>query len=235
MAEKIFVAIKPKYPTRKATDKVLTKNEENFVDVVEVDVARQVIALLDTSYVAIIKDDKYYPVDVDNVYEQYDHLEAGEELTVEEDQNFGVKKLESFFSIPAEEDAEGLEKIQDKIEIYNGILSGKLIKVEDYTKLDIDAIDKNGYWFAIKFDQAGASAEGYSDAKFFGEEAELADGVNYVFMGRSQEDVASKVLSVSSEYTPVNAEESSGDGEELAGGEDGSSDSSEPADDGNNG
>ena len=235
MAEKIFVAIKPKYPTRKATDKVLTKNEENFVDVVEVDVARQVIALLDTSYVAIIKDDKYYPVDVDNVYEQYDHLEAGEELTVEEDQNFGVKKLESFFSIPAEEDAEGLEKIQDKIEIYNGILSGKLIKVEDYTKLGIDAIDKNGYWFAIKFDQAGASAEGYSEVKFFGEEAELADGVNYVFMGRSQEDVASKVLSVSSEYTPVNAEESSGEGGESAGGEDGSSDSSEPADDGNNG
>ena len=235
MAEKIFVAIKPKYPTRKATDKVLTKNEENFVDVVEVDVARQVIALLDTSYVAIIKDNKYYPVDVDNVYEQYDHLEAGEELTVEEDQNFGVKKLESFFSIPAEEDAEGLEKIQDKIEIYNGILSGKLIKVEDYTKLGIDAIDKNGYWFAIKFDQAGASAEGYSEVKFFGEEAELADGVNYVFMGRSQEDVASKVLSVSSEYTPVNAEEGSGEGGESAGGEDGSSDSSEPADDGNNG
>ena len=123
----------------------------------------------------------------------------------------------------------------DKIEIYNGILSGKLIKVEDYTKLGIDAIDKNGYWFAIKFDQAGASAEGYSEVKFFGEEAELADGVNYVFMGRSQEDVASKVLSVSSEYTPVNAEEGSGEGGESAGGEDGSSDSSEPADDGNNG
>jgi hypothetical protein len=238
MAEKIFVAIKPKYPTRKATDKVLIKNEENFVDVVEVDVARQVIALLDTSYVAIIKDDKYYPVDVDNVYEQYDHLEAGEELTVEEDQNFGVKKLESFFSIPAEEDAEGLDKIQDKIEIYNGILSGKLIKVEDYSKLGIEAIDKNGYWFAIKFDQAGASAEGYSEVKFFGEEAELTDGVNYVFMGRSQEDVASKVLSVSSEYTPVDTEEGSGEGgEEPAGGEDGSqgSDSSEPVDNGNNG
>ena len=93
MADKILVAVKPKYPTRKATDKVLTKNESNFIDVVEVDVARQVIALLDTSYVAIIKDDQYYPVDVDNVFEQYEHLAAGEDLTVEADEKFGVKKL----------------------------------------------------------------------------------------------------------------------------------------------
>ena len=201
MADKIFVAVKPKYPTRKATDKVLTRNEENFVDIVEVDVARQVIALLDTSYVAIVKDDQYYPVDVDNVFEQYDHLAAGEDLTVEADEKFGVKKLDSFFSIPEEEDAEGLEKIQDKIQIYNAILSGKLIKVEDYSKLGIETVDKNGFWLAIKLDKTGAEAEGYSEIKLFGEEEELQDGVNYIYMGKSQEDVASKVISVSSEYT----------------------------------
>ena len=223
MADKIFVAIKPKYPTRKATDKVLTKNEENFVDIVEVDVARQVIALLDTSYVAIVKDDQYYPVDVDNVFEQYDHLAAGEDLTVEADEKFGVKKLDSFFSIPEEADAEGLEKIQDKIQIYNAILSGKLIKVEDYSKLGIKAVDKNGFWFAIKLDKAGAEAEGYSEIKLFGEEEELQDGVNYIYMGKSQEDVASKVISVSSEYTEK--EESTEEGGEASGEDSGSTDS----------
>ena len=212
MADKILVAVKPKYPTRKATDKVLTKNEENFVDVVEVDVPRQVIALLDTSYVAIIKDDQYYPVDVDNVYEQYDHLAKEEDLTVEPDINFGVKKLETFFSIPTAEDAEGLDKIQDKVEIYNGILSGKLIKVEDYSKLGIDSIDKNGFWFAIKFDQSGANNEGYTEVKLYGKDEELTDGVNYLYMGKSQEDVAATVLSVSAEYTPVNSSDSTDSG-----------------------
>ena len=207
MADKILVAIKPKYPTRKATDKVLIKNESNFIDVVEVDVARQVIALLDTSYVAIIKDDQYYPVDVDNVFEQYEHLAAGEDLTVEADEKFGVKKLESFFSVPEDEDVENLDKIQDKVEIYNAIISGKLAKVEDYSKLGIDAIDKNGYWFAIKLDKSGAESEGYSEIKLFGEEDELEDGVNYIYMGKSKEDVASKVISISSEYTE--SEESS--------------------------
>ena len=57
MAEKIFVAVKPKYPTRKAIDKVLVKNEEGFIDIAEVNVPRQVIALLDTAHVAIVKDD----------------------------------------------------------------------------------------------------------------------------------------------------------------------------------
>lgn len=206
MAEKIFVAVKPKYPTRKAIDKVLVKNEEGFIDIAEVNVPRQVIALLDTAHVAIVKDDKYYPVDETNVYEQYEHISAGEELTVEEDHNFGVKKLDYFFSIPSNEDVEGLDKIQDKIEVYNGILSGKLVKVEDYTKLGIDAIDKNGYWFAIKFDKSGAAEEGYTEAKLFGEEKELEDGVNYIYMGASQADVSSKVISISAEYTPTNSE-----------------------------
>lgn len=222
MADKIYVAVKPKYPTRKATDKVLTKNEANFIDVVEVDVARQVIALLDTSYVAIIKDDQYYPVDVDNVFEQYEHLAADEDLTVEADEKFGVKKLESFFSVPEEEDVEGLDKIQDKVEIYNAILSGKLAKVEDYSKLGIDAIDKNGYWLAIKLDKSGAEAEGYSEIKLFGEEEELEDGVNYIYMGKSQEDIASKVISISSEYTEP--EESTEDGGEDSGDDSGSTD-----------
>ena len=233
MADKIFVAVKPKYPTRKATDKVLTKNEANFVDIVEVDVARQVIALLDTSYVAIVKDDQYYPVDVDNVFEQYDHLAAGEDLTVEADEKFGVKKLDSFFSIPEEEDAEGLEKIQDKIQIYNAILSGKLIKVEDYSKLGIEAINKNGFWFAIKLDKFGAEAEGYSEIKLFGEEEELQDGVNYIYMGKSQEDVASKVISVSSEYTEK--EESTDEGGEASGEDSGSTDSGDSGSQGGEG
>ena len=207
MAEKIYIAVKPKYPTRKAIDKVLTKNADNFVDIAEANVARQVIAILDTAFVAIIKDDKYYPVDETNVYEQYDLIAAGEEPTVEADINFGVKKLEYFFSIPEEEDAENLDKVQDKVQIYNAILSGKLVKIEDYAVLGIDDIDKNGYWFAIKFDKSGATNEGYTEVKMYGEEEELTDGVNYIYMGKSQEDVASKVLSVSAEYTPTNAEE----------------------------
>lgn len=211
MAEKIYIAVKPKYPTRKAVDKVLTKNADNFVDIAEANVARQVIAILDTAFVAIVKDDKYYPVDETNVYEQYDLIAAGEEPTVEADINFGVKKLEYFFSIPEEEDAENLDKVQDKVQIYNAILSGKLVKIEDYASLGIDAIDKNGYWFAIKFDKSGATNEGYTEVKMYGEEEELTDGVNYIYMGKSQEDVASKVLSVSAEYTPTNAEEENTD------------------------
>lgn len=211
MAEKIYIAVKPKYPTRKAVDKVLTKNADNFVDIAEANVARQVIAILDTAFVAIVKDDKYYPVDETNVYEQYDLIAAGEEPTVEADINFGVKKLEYFFSIPEEEDAENLDKVQDKVQIYNAILSGKLVKIEDYTTLGIDAINKNGYWFAIKFDKSGATNEGYTEVKMYGEEEELADGVNYIYMGKSQEDVASKVLSVSAEYTPTNTEEENTD------------------------
>jgi len=206
MAEKIYIAVKPKYPTRKAVDRVLTKNADNFVDIAEANVARQVIAILDTAFVAIVKEDKYYPVDETNVYEQYDLIAAGEEPTVEADINFGVKKLEYFFSIPEEEDAENLDKVQDKVQIYNAILSGKLVKIEDYASLGIDAIDKNGYWFAIKFDKSGAAEEGYTEAKLFGEEKELEDGVNYIYMGISQADVSSKVISISAEYTPTNSE-----------------------------
>ena len=125
----VRIAIKPKYPTRKATDKVLF-NDGNFVDCIDEHSTRQLLSLLDTAHVALITEDgKYYPVDKDNYEEQYKLADAGETPTVEADEKFGVKKMEEFITAPT--DNADAAKIQN-CTIYNGIIAGQLLKVTNY-------------------------------------------------------------------------------------------------------
>lgn len=60
----VRIAIKPKYPTRRATDKVLF-NEGNFIDTIDEHSTRHILSILDTAHVALVSEDgKYYPLSI---------------------------------------------------------------------------------------------------------------------------------------------------------------------------
>ena len=173
-----MIAIKPRYATRKAVEKIIFP-EEMFIDVLDEQVERKIVVLLDTCHVAIIKNGKFYPIDVDNMDEQFALANEGKELTVEEDPKFGIKKINSFVSKSLTDNA---RKLAHDVEIYNGIVYGKCDEVVDFEKLGIEAVNKNGYWLAFNFDLDAATNEGYSDLKVIGAESNIVAGDNFVFV-----------------------------------------------------
>lgn len=187
MAE-VFVAVKPKYVTRKATDKVLF-NEDKLVTIVPEKTTRKILPLFDTSYVALFVDGKYYPIDVDNFEEQYALVTADETPTVEEKSDFGVKKIEHYASVS---ESEICAHIQEDMEVYNGLVFGTLLKVVKFADLGDEKIDKNGFWMIMKFDLTSAQADGYSELKVNGED--VVNGDNYFFLGNNDEDIAKFIL-----------------------------------------
>ena len=194
----IRIAIKPKYPTRRATDKVLF-NEGNFLDVIDEYSDRHILSILDTAHVAIINDTtgKYYPVNKNNYKEQFALAVAGEVPTVDADEKFGVKKMENFITASTSEAA---KKIQD-CAIYNGILTGQLFKVTDFKKIGDEKINKNGFWMMFEYDKTGAEAEGYSNAHILDESEELVDGTNYVYFGTDDAYLNSAFFGIDSTLT----------------------------------
>lgn len=193
----IRIAIKPKYPTRRATDKVLF-NEGNFLDVIDEYSDRHILSILDTAHVALIDTaGKYYPVNKDNYKEQFALAVAGEVPTVDADEKFGVKKMENFISASTSETA---KKIQD-CTIYNGILTGQLFKVTDFKKIGDEKINKNGFWMMFEYDKAGAEAEGYSKAHILCETEELVDGTNYIYFGTDDASLNSTFFGIDSTLT----------------------------------
>ena len=191
----IRVAIKPKYATRRATDKVLLKDEE-FVTIVPMESKRQILSQFATAHVAFYQDDKFYPVEIENYEEQFDLVDAGEAPTVEADEKFGILKLEQFIEASK---AEICAKVQEDIVIKNAIATGTLVKVVDYKKIGDEKIDANGFWFIFGFDADGAAAAGYSDIKLISGEEVAAD--NYIFMGKEPEDVAAKLIALTATLT----------------------------------
>lgn len=193
----IRIAIKPKYPTRRATDKVLF-NEGNFLDVIDEYSDRHILSILDTAHVALIDTaGKYYPVNKDNYKEQFALAVAGEVPTVDADEKFGVKKMENFITASTSETA---KKIQD-CAIYNGILTGQLFKVTDFKKIGDEKINKNGFWMMFEYDKAGAEAEGYSKAHILCETEELVDGTNYIYFGTDDASLNSTFFGIDSTLT----------------------------------
>ena len=196
---KVTVALKPKYTTRKAVDKVIF-NEGNFLTQVENITSRYILSMLDTCYVSLVVDGKYYPVDVDTFEEQFALVAAGEAPTVEADEHFGIKKIEQFVSDP-DEDAV-VEAVQMDEAFVHGIFAGTLLKVTNCKEAPKpDTIDKNGYWMIFKFDMAAASAEGYSELKFLDTGDEIVDGNNFVFMGADESEVNKKFLTIVGKLT----------------------------------
>lgn len=202
----VRIAIKPKYVTRKATDKVIF-NDGQFLTEIDEKSTRHILSLFDTCHVALIKDGKYYPVDLETYEEQFALIEKDEAPTVEADEEFGVKKLESFVSIP---DTEFFCQ-DDDLTINCGVMEGTLLKVTNYLKSDDEAFDKNGYWIVFKFDKTAAEAEGYSELKLMNTETEVADGNNYIYLGESVEDVNKKIIGITGKLT---VKEETGDAEE---------------------
>lgn len=190
----IYIALKPRYATRRATDKVIF-NEGNFLTLVAEQSTRHILSQLDTCHVALVSDGKYYPVNEDNYAEQFALLQNGEAVTVEADDDFGVQKIENFVSATESD----VSAIQKDIEIYNGIISGSVLKVVDSDKCAIEAIGKNGYWICFKFDNSGATAEGYSELKLNGED--IVDGDNYFFLGATEEDALKAYITISGKLT----------------------------------
>lgn len=207
---KVTVALKPKYTTRKAVDKVIF-NEGNFLTLVDQVTSRYILSMFDTCYVSIVVDGKYYPVDVDTFEDQYSLAYAGDPLTVEEDEHFGIKKIENFISAPEKDEV--IEAIQMEDHFFHGVFVGTLLKVTNCKEAPNPAvIDKNGYWMAFKFDMAGASAEGYSELKFLDTGAEIVDGNNFVFMGADEAEVNKKFLTIVGKLT---VDEETGDVEQT--------------------
>lgn len=206
---KVTVALKPKYATRRAVDKVIF-NEGNFLTVIPEESSRHILSQFDTCHVALVSEGKYYPVTVDNYKEQYDLLVAGSPLTVEEDEKFGIKKIEYFFG---ESESEAKDYIQHNAYFENGIFDGTLYKVINSAEgPDPEHITKDGYWAVFKFDKAAADAEGYSELKFFGSDEEIVDGDNFIFVGATEEDVYKKIINV---YGKLTVDEETGDVEQT--------------------
>lgn len=196
---KVTVALKPKYTTRKAVDKVIF-NEGNFLTLVDQVTARYILSMFDTCYVSIVVDGKYYPVDVDTFEDQYVLAYTGEPLTVEEDEHFGIKKIEQFITDPEKDEV--VEAVQMDEAFVHGIFAGTMLKVTNYKEApNPDVIDKNGYWMVFKFDMDGASAEGYSELKFMDTGAEIVDGNNFVFMGADEAEANKKFLTIVGKLT----------------------------------
>ena len=254
----IFFAIKPKHPTRKAADRVLgiqgvdgysepcsivrgddslemeeeavVSADDYTIDVVEMNSPRQALAVMDTSYVAIMHEDKFYPVDETNVYDQFDLVAADEAPTVEEDAKFGVYKLEHFVKDPIAggeaEDADVLGKtlnvLQKDVKIENKIITGSVLKVTDYTGFNgSDVNEQNGYYLTFWIDKTAAETAGYSDIKFFVVGGKNLDGVtpdqgmNIIFFGNSIEDVSKKTLGLRATLTIPAAEDAEDDAEDI--------------------
>ena len=192
----VRIAIKPKYPTRRATDKVLF-NEGNFIDTIDEHSTRHILSILDTAHVALVSDDgKYYPVDKDNYEEQYKLADAGEVPTVEADEKFGVKKLEEFITATVSDDA---AKVQN-CAIYNGIIAGQLLKVSNYLTMDDERFTKNGYYLMFDYNKTAAEAEGYSNAKLLMGE-ELVDGSNLIYFGEDASLISNTIIAIESTLT----------------------------------
>lgn len=192
----VRIAIKPKYPTRRATDKVLF-NEGNFIDTIDEHSTRHILSILDTAHVALISEDgKYYPVDKDNYEEQYKLADAGETPTVEADEKFGVKKLEEFITATVSDDA---AKVQN-CAIYNGIITGQLLKVANYLTMDDERFTKNGYYLMFDYNKTAAEAEGYSNAKLLMGE-ELVDGSNLMYFGEDASLISNTIIAIESTLT----------------------------------
>ncbi len=192
----VRIAIKPKYPTRRATDKVLF-NEGSFIDTIDEHSTRHILSILDTAHVALVSEDgKYYPVDKDNYEEQYKLANAGETPTVEADEKFGVKKLEEFITATVSDDA---AKVQD-CAIYNGIITGQLLKVSNYLTMDDERFTKNGYYLMFDYNKTAAEAEGYSNAKLLMGE-ELVDGSNLMYFGEDASLISNTIIAIESTLT----------------------------------
>ena len=153
-------AIKAKYPTRKAADRILKDDKDSvFVDQVISCTPRQVRSWLNTAQVSIMDDaGKFYPVDSKNVGEQFDLVVAGETPTVAENASFGILKIEQYIQDPIAagqaEDADcygkPLNTIQDGVKIENGVIIGNLLKVADYTGFNsADKNEQNGYYLVF--------------------------------------------------------------------------------------
>lgn len=193
----IKVAVKAKHPTRRAIDKVIY-TPSNLLDIIDIEASRQILSMLETSHCALYVDDKFYPVDETNYEEQFELAVAKEDLTVDEDANFGLIKLDSFME--ASEVTADLKKIQDGVEAYNGILHGTLLFVADYEALGNRNVTKNGFWVAFDFDKTGAAAAGYSAIKF-ADGTEVADGTNYLFLGEDKAAFDKAIIAMTATIT----------------------------------
>ena len=213
--EYVKFAVKPKHPLRKAVDDVLYPHKD-FLDIVECGAGAQALTWLKNSHVAIMDDaGKYYPVDEDNILEQFDLVAAGEAPTVEEDAEFGIPKLTAYVTDPitggetAESDVLGVQlgHIQDGVEIYNGIATGVLYKVTNYTGFNsADVNEQNGYYLVFFNKVADAEAAGYTDQKFFvvggtGNKVTPDEGMNIIFLGATPADAYKKKLGMTATLT----------------------------------
>lgn len=219
-------AVKPKHPLRKAVDDVLYPHKD-FLDIVKCGAGAQALSWLKTSHAAIMDDaGKFYPVDEDNILEQFDLVAAGEAPTVEEDADFGIPKLDTYVTDPitggetAESDVLGktLGELQSGVEVYNGITSGVLYKVTNYTGFNsTDVTEQNGYYLVFFNNVTDAEAVGYSDIKFFvvggtGNEVTPDEGMNMIFLGATPEIASKKKLGMKATLTTKTTDE---DGTEV--------------------
>lgn len=211
-------AIKAKYPTRKAAERILKEDKDSvFIDQVISCTDRQVRSWLNTAQVAIMDEaGNFYPVDSKNVTEQFDLVVAGETPTVTANAGFGVLKIEQYIKDPIAAGQEAtvdvldkpLNVIQNEVSIQNGVITGTLYKVTDYTGFNgKDVNEQNGYYLVFYADISKMPDNAtYSDIKFFvvggsGNKVAMDEGLNVIFLGATKEEALKKTLGVTAHLT----------------------------------
>ena len=217
---KITVALLPKHPTRKATDKILKKNDK-FMDIVTIKDYQQLVALTGTCHVAIVgSDGKYYKITPTNAEKQFELAVTGQALTADKVDTFGIVKLDNFITDPITNGSTDATKVKEReigsiqkyVKVYNGVVTGTLNYVTGYTKFDEhNTARQSGYYVVISYKKtdAEASATGkFKDVKYtvigdsFGQNKEdLADGDNVIYLGPTKEDALSRKLFVEGTIT----------------------------------
>ena len=209
---KITVALLPKHPTRKATDRILRK-ENKYMDLVTIKDYQQLVALTGTCHVAIVgTDKKFYKITPQNAEKQFELAVKGEALTADKVDTFGIAKIDNFITDPisgGSTDETALKErkigtIQHDVKIYNGIITGTLEYVSGYEKFDEhNKARQSGYYVVIHYDKTGAEASTtgkFSNVKYtiIGDSVqnklELADKDNVLYLGATKEEALSRKI-----------------------------------------
>ena len=173
--ENIYIAIKPSK----------SKSKKDIVSIIQAKSKQHIESFLEDYQVALIANGKYYPVDEESYESQYLLLLGGLSPTIQVDENFGIRGIESFIS------AETILDIPESpIGVYrfHGKLTGRLYKIDDFSKIYNMHINKNGYWLVFNFNLSGAYNEGYRDVNIKSD-IPVFNGENYLLVGHKESDL----------------------------------------------
>lgn len=189
----INVAVVPRYTTRKATDRVIRKQDGGFV-IVNIKNPKQLIDIMATATLyGISNDGKYYPMTTDNSEVVYEKLSKNEtidsEVSAQVDTDkvaevLGSPRITTFFT------ANGTApELHTNCVFSNGELKGTFF---EYTGTRADAKpaeNKDGYFVYFDYDQTSATKYKIEDVKLIvtgvDKWVDISSGTNAIWLGNN--------------------------------------------------